>query len=72
MEMNTRKRKASIQDTKYTQPDNKKMRYTRMQKIHHDQTHKEKDIEYIEPDSKKIKTYQNAKNAKEKKTRRRK
>jgi len=40
-------------DTKYTQPDNKKMRYTRMQKIHQDQTHKEKDIEYIEPDSKK-------------------
>jgi len=51
--MNTRKRKASIQDTKYTQPDNKNMRYTRMQKIHQDQTHKEKDIEYIEPDSKK-------------------
>jgi len=53
MEMNTRKRKASIQDTKYTQPDNKNMRYTRMQKIHQDQTHKEKDVEYIEPDSKK-------------------
>jgi len=72
MEMNTRKRKASIQDTKYTQPDNKKMRYTRMQKIHHDQTHKEKDIEYIEPDSKKSRHIRMQKNAKEKKTRRRK